>query len=68
MTGLRKPADASLYSLDVDGTLKKKVDVVDLSNGIAWTADNTTMFYVDTVPKRHIYAFDYDINTGNIGK
>ncbi|XP_067677038.1 regucalcin-like [Haliotis asinina] len=56
---------ANLYCLDVDGTLTKKVDRVTISNGLAWSPDNTIMYYIDTTPHK-VYAYDYDINTGNI--
>ena len=58
--------DASLYTLE-KGILKKRVDVVDLSNGLAWTADDKTMYYIDSLP-RSIYAFDYDADSGNVSK
>lgn len=57
--------DASLYTLETNGSLKKRVEVVDLSNGLAWTADNKTMYFIDSLP-RCIYAFDYDIETGDV--
>lgn len=55
----------SLYCLDVDGTVSKKERDVTISNGIVWTADHKTMYYIDTTP-RVITAFDYDKATGNI--
>ncbi|KAH7973867.1 hypothetical protein HPB49_005964 [Dermacentor silvarum] len=47
------------------GQLKHKLDKVNLSNGIAWTADNRTMFYNDSVPGT-TYAFDFDVASGDI--
>lgn len=47
------------------GQLKHKLDKVNLSNGIAWTADNRTMFYNDSVPGA-TYAFDFDVASGDI--
>ena len=35
------------------------------SNGIAWSLDHTTMYYIDT-PTRQVTAFDYDMATGQI--
>ena len=40
---------------------------VGLSNGIAWTADDKTMYYIDSLTKG-VDAFDYDIHTGDISK
>lgn len=55
----------SLYCLDTDGTVSQKEKDVTISNGIVWTADHKTMYYVDS-PPRVIYAFDYDKASGNI--
>ncbi|MEM9016288.1 MAG: SMP-30/gluconolactonase/LRE family protein, partial [Verrucomicrobiota bacterium] len=35
------------------------------SNGLAWSGDNSTFFYIDT-PSKKIRAFDYDVETGAI--
>lgn len=55
----------SLYRLDPDGAVERLLGGVTESNGIAWTADDSTMFYVDT-GENAIQAFDYDIATGSI--
>ncbi|KAL1466275.1 hypothetical protein MTO96_042850, partial [Rhipicephalus appendiculatus] len=47
------------------GQLEHKLDGVTISNGITWTNDNRIMFYDDSVP-RQIYAFDFDLATGEI--
>lgn len=57
--------DANLYMLDTDGNLQLKVDEVTNSNGICWSADATTMYYIDTMTKQ-IRAYDYDNASGAI--
>ncbi|CAN8001325.1 unnamed protein product [Ixodes hexagonus] len=47
------------------GKLQLKLPHVSLSNGIAWTADNRTMFFNDSVLGK-TYAFDFDLKAGNI--
>jgi len=55
----------NLYMLDTNLSVSLKVPHVTISNGLAWTADNTTMYYIDT-PTRHIVAYDFDVQTGGI--
>lgn len=38
---------------------------VTISNGMAWSPDHKTFYYIDT-PTREIKAFDYDLKTGKI--
>jgi sugar lactone lactonase YvrE len=62
---VKKTGDANLYCLDTDGTLTLKVSEVTNSNGICWSADARTMYYIDT-PLQQIRAYDYDLASGNI--
>ncbi len=55
----------SFYKMEADGTTKKFFDGVGISNGIAWNADETRMYYVDTTPQA-VYAFDFDVEKGEI--
>lgn len=55
----------ALYCLDTDLTVKKKVEHVSTSNGLAWSPDYKYMYFIDT-PTRKVVRFDYDICTGNI--
>ncbi len=55
----------ALYRIDPDGSARKMLDHVSISNGIAWSSDHQTMYYTDT-PTRRIVAFDFDPETGNI--
>ncbi len=56
---------ASVYKIDEDGKTTKMIDSVTISNGIVWTKDAKTMYYIDT-PTANIMAYDYDINTSTI--
>ena len=58
------PEAGALYCLD-NGQCSKHLENISVSNGIVWTADQKTMYYIDS-PTRKIEAFDYDIETGEI--
>jgi sugar lactone lactonase YvrE len=54
------PSDCALYRLDKSGEkLIKVVDGIGISNGLAWSADGKTMFFIDTVTLS-IDCFDYN--------
>jgi len=59
---LKKQAEAALYCLHADLRIEKKFGPVTNSNGIIWTSDSKTMYYIDT-PTKKIRAFDYDRDT-----
>lgn len=50
--------DARLYCLEPDGRVREVFGPVTNSNGLAWSADGRTLFYIDT-PRRAVLAFDY---------
>lgn len=56
---------ASLYKVEPSGTTTKMLDSITISNGIVWTEDASTMYYIDT-PTATIRAFDYDKETSVI--
>lgn len=55
----------SLYRLDATLKAERMVTGVSCSNGLAWTADAKTMYYIDT-PLGTVDAFDFDVDTGSI--
>ena len=57
--------NASLYKVEENGTTTKMIDSVTNSNGIVWTKNSKTMYYIDT-PTQSIKAYDFDINTSTI--
>ena len=56
---------ANLYCLDTDGSCTLKNSDVTNSNGICWSADAETMYYIDT-PTQEVRAYDYHLATGDI--
>ncbi|WP_235775475.1 MULTISPECIES: SMP-30/gluconolactonase/LRE family protein [Paenibacillus] len=57
--------DGALYRLDGDGKISTMLVGVGCSNGLAWDAEATTLYYIDT-PTGRVDQFDYDVLTGNI--
>lgn len=56
----------ALYRLDPDLSLGRMLEGVTVSNGIVWSADARTMYYIDS-PTRQVVAFDYRLEDGTIG-
>lgn len=55
----------SLYSLDKHLHVRKLLDNLSISNGMGWSPDYSTMYLIDS-PTQKVFAFDYDVTTGNI--
>lgn len=56
---------AGFYVLDTDLSFRKVLDNVTISNGLAWSSDNKTLYYIDT-PTKKIFEFDFDLERGKI--
>lgn len=56
----------SLYRVDADLSVHKMLGDIGISNGIVWTGDKQTMYYIDSMAYS-VRAFDYDNATGDIG-
>lgn len=54
-----------LVRLDPDGTVTTHVEGVRISNGLAWTADHKTLYFIDSFAWA-VFAFDFDAPTGTL--
>lgn len=63
--GPNRTASGSLWCLHADHRIERKFGPVTISNGLVWTRDTRTMFYIDT-PRKNVIAFDFDNATGGI--
>ena len=59
------PGAGSLYRLDPDLSVTTMLKGVTISNGLGWSPDGLTMYYIDT-PTRGVDAFAFDPPTGEI--
>ena len=61
-----KLGTAALYACDLNGTVTTLLEGVGLSNGIVWSSDGRTLFYIDTLT-REIAKFQYDVDLPALG-
>lgn len=60
-----KTPNAGLYRLDPDLSCHQMESDIISSNGIAFSPDDKTMYYADTM-RETVYAYDLDLNSGRI--
>jgi sugar lactone lactonase YvrE len=65
MDSLEKSPSGGLYVLEKGLRPKKVLSDVTISNGLGWSPDNTTMYYIDS-PTRKVSAMDYSLKTGKV--
>lgn len=56
---------ASLYRLGSDGTVRKILDGIGCSNGLAWSPDGCVMYFADSFT-HFVWAFEYEPEIGEI--
>lgn len=60
------PSRGSLYCLEPDGTVRRELAGLTLSNGIEWGRDERSMLYIDSRTQR-VDTIEYDPGTGRLG-
>jgi sugar lactone lactonase YvrE len=63
MDDAEQEAGGSLYSLAPDGVIKTLLTGLRISNGLTWSPDGSTLYFIDT-PTRLVMAYDYDLADG----
>ncbi|HRI11788.1 MAG TPA: SMP-30/gluconolactonase/LRE family protein [Verrucomicrobiota bacterium] len=67
MSVSEEPERGTLYCIESSWHTQPMVRSVSISNGLAWSPDGRTLYYIDS-PTRRVDAFDFDPATGEISK
>ena len=62
-----RPQQSLLYRLDAAGAVTLVRRGISISNGLAWTPEGRTLYYVDS-PTRVVQRFDFDPVAGTVGE
>jgi sugar lactone lactonase YvrE len=62
-----RPGAGSLYRFDPDGSVTRHLTGLTISNGLDWTADGHTMYFVDS-PTQRVDAITFDAMPGTLGE
>jgi len=65
MSMVKEKEAGSFYVLEPDGSTRRLFGGVTTSNGLGWSPDGRTMYYIDT-PTMQVAAFDFDEERGNL--
>lgn len=57
--------DGAFYRLDTNHSVHRMISGIGISNGLGWNADNTIMYYIDSLT-HCVDAFDFDLEKGEI--
>lgn len=55
--------EAALYAIEKDGTVRTVLDGLTLANGMGWSPDGKTLYFIDT-PTKKVGSYAYDPETG----
>jgi sugar lactone lactonase YvrE len=62
-----RPGAGALYRVDPDASVERVLVDVTISNGIDWSPDDRSMYYVDSALRR-VDVLDYDLATGRASR
>ena len=57
--------NGSLYSVEHDLSVKKRLDNITISNGIVWSQDGKRMYFIDS-PTQNVQSFLFNTETGDL--
>ncbi len=59
------PGAGSLYCINEDKQVNKKIGNTTISNGLAWSLDNTRLYFIDS-PKQRVQSYWYDEKSAEV--
>ncbi len=59
------PGAGTVYRLDPDGSVTSVLSGVTISNGMIWSLDGESVYYIDT-PTHQVVQFDFDAGAGTL--
>ena len=59
------PGAGALYRIDPDGSVERVLDGIAVSNGLDWSDDGETMYFVDSLTRR-VDVLDVDLDAGRV--
>jgi len=59
------PESGALYKITAEMNPEKMLNKITISNGMAWTSNNETFYYIDS-PTQEVRAYQFDLGTGEI--
>lgn len=63
----KEEGGAALFRVDADGGTREMESGLTVSNGLGWSPDGAT-FYLTDSPARTIFAYDFDVDAGEISR
>lgn len=67
LVGTLSPTPGQLLRVDPDGTVTTLLEDIACSNGLAWSGDGRTLYFIDS-PTGGVDAIEYDVATGTLGE
>ena len=58
----------TLYRIDPDGTAEPVMREIRIPNALCWSPDSGTMYFTDSYSADEIWAFDFDLDSGDDGE
>ncbi|SDF56937.1 Sugar lactone lactonase YvrE [Mucilaginibacter pineti] len=65
MSMTERPSAGSVYMLDSDLSVSRKIEGTTISNGMAWSPDRRKFYFIDS-PTAKVVAYNYELSSGSL--